>query len=148
MIGPAQHELLEMISSRKLSGYIKIYGPLPNKQLPAELWQMDICIAAYSRKLLETVGSLEGAMKIWEYWAACRPVIATDIKSSESYHHHLEKRYIAVQPENPGDMAEAIRFLINHPKEKQKIASRGFEYARKNSWQNVVSKIESIMLDK
>jgi len=94
-----------------------------------------------------TNGSLEGAMKLWEYWASCRPVICTDIKSSSSYHHHQEKRYLAVEPENPVEMTDAIQYLIDHPEEKNKLAERGFLFVKEeNSWDKAVSKIETIML--
>jgi len=127
--------------------HISFLGAIEHDRIPEELWQMDICVAAYKKELIETIGSLEGAMKLWEYWASCRPVICTDIKSSSSYHHHQEKRYLAVEPENPVEMTDAIQYLIDHPEEKNKLAERGFLFVKEeNSWDKAVSKIETIML--
>jgi len=151
MIGdysPVSTKLENKIKNTNLSNYIFLLGTVEHKHIPEELWQMDICIAAYKRVLIETIGSLEGAMKLWEYWGSRRPVICTDLKTSSSYHHHQEKNYIAVEPENPFEMAEAIKFLIDNPLERKIIADRGYQYVKEcNSWTKVASKIESIMFN-
>jgi len=144
--GSIYKDLIKKIDSSNLTNIVKLIGPLPHSHIPEQLWGMDICVAAYKKEFIETFGRLEGAMKIWEYWASQKPVIATDVKDS-SFFASPEKLYLAVEPENPVAMANAIKFLINHPNIRRDIGRIGYEYVKKHySWIKVAKETESVMI--
>jgi len=107
---------------------------------------MDIALAVFTRSCIEQTKSIEAAMKLWEYWASQRPVIATDVPSSYSYIHHLERRYLAVEPEDPQALAQAIKTIVDNPDLATELALNGYHYVQKgHSWADRAEQVESIL---
>jgi glycosyltransferase involved in cell wall biosynthesis len=135
----------EMVRELKLESTVTILQRVPYKQIPQALWAMDICLVVFTSEYLRDHHDLEGALKLWEYWAAQRPVIATDLPGSLSYFHHQQRRYLAVEPENPAALAEAIQRLVHDPGLAQELALNGYNYARNgHSWADVAEKTEQV----
>lgn len=85
-------------------------------------------------------------MKLWEYWASQRPVIVTDLPGTYSYAHHLEQRFLAVPPEDPQALANAIETLYRNPELARMLAINGYSYVQKgHSWADVAARIEAVL---
>lgn len=85
-------------------------------------------------------------MKLWEYWASQLPVIITDLPYTASYRHHLEKRYLAVEPENPTSLAEAITLLYQNPALAEELARNGYNFVKNgHSWADTAAEIENVI---
>jgi|GEM_PF-6770796 len=125
---------------------VRFVTGVQHDQIPKHLWEMDIALAVFTRSCIEQTKSIEAAMKLWEYWASQRPVIATDVPSSYSYIHHLERRYLAVEPEDPQALAQAIKTIVDNPDLATELALNGYHYVQKgHSWADRAEQVESIL---
>ncbi len=131
-----------------IDGYVKFTHGLSQQQLPLALRDMDLCLAVYTSGYIRKMQSLEASLKLWEYWASQRPVVATDVPGSLSYHHHVEKRYWAVEPGDPKALADAISMLRDSPQLAKELAMNGYEYVREgHTWGDTARRIESVLED-
>jgi len=135
-----------MVQEMNLVEFVKILPKVPYYKLPEVLSQIDVCLAIYKKTCLEKHKSIEAAMKLWDYWASQRPVIATDLPWTYSYHHHLEKRLLAIPPEDPQSLAQAIETLFRSPDLARTIAMNGYHYVQSgHSWADVAARIEEVL---
>jgi colanic acid biosynthesis glycosyl transferase WcaI len=129
-----------------MAPFVRFICNTPQTEIPKLLWEMDVCLAVFTRSYIRTYNGMEGALKLWEYWASQRPVIATDTPDTQSYHHHLEKRYLAVEPENPAALAEAIKRLYQSPKLAEELAHNGHQYVQHgHTWADTAREIEEVL---
>ena len=129
-----------------ISHNVKFFCNIPQAEIPELLCEMDVCLAVFTRSYVQTYHGLEGALKLWEYWASQRPVICTDMPDTQSYYHHLEKRYLAVEPENPVALAEAIKRLYHSPELAEELAFNGYQFVQHgHSWADTAREIEEAL---
>ena len=147
LYGEERHfiELQNLINDLRISSYVTLKYNVPEVFVPCELEKIDIAIVAYKRERILLEKTAEG-LKLWEYWAAQRPVIATDVSGSDSFHHHEHKRYLAIEPENPKAMADAIILLWQRPILAEELARNGYQYVHNgHSWSNTAYEIEKVL---
>lgn len=147
LYGEERHfvELRDLINDLRIGSYITLKYNIPDTFVPCELEKIDIAIIAYKRERILLEKTAEG-LKLWEYWAAQRPVIATDIPGSVSFCHHEHKRYLAVEPENPMAMADAIILLWQCPILAEELARNGYQYVHNgHSWADTAYEIEKVL---
>lgn len=136
----------ERIVELGIASKVRFFCDIPQSEIPHLLWQMDVCLAVFTRSYVNTYNGVEGAMKLWEYWASQRPVIATDLPGTESYHHHLENCYLAVEPENPQALVQAIVKLYHSPKLAEELAHNGYKYVQHgHTWADTAREIEVVL---
>jgi glycosyltransferase involved in cell wall biosynthesis len=78
-------------------------------------------------------------LKMFEYMAAKRPIIASDLPSIREV--LSENNAIIVKPDNPEDLVGGIKKLLSDEKFAEKISSRAFEDAKKYTWEERVKNI-------
>lgn len=142
-----REDWFELRRQLELDDYVEFLGRVPHSLLPEEMWKLDVCLAIYTSDSVQRTNSIEAALKLWEYWAVRKPVIVTDVPDSQSYHHHLARRYLAVPPEDPHALADALACLYTDREFAQTLAANGHKYAvEKHSWTAVTKQIEKILL--
>ena len=136
----------ELARRLNIDAVVDFVAPVPHDQVPAELRRMSVCVIAYLRQTIVQSDGVTAATKLWECWASRRPVIATDVPSSSSYTFHFNRCYLAVSPENPEEMAEAIELLYKDPDLAEELATNGYQYvADGHSWTDAARQIDHVL---
>lgn len=130
-------EKKKLIAQSKDLGNIVFLNAIPKTQIPAFLKLMDILLIAWNKNPLYRFGI--NPNKIFDYMMAKKPIIhATDAPNNFV---DEAKCGIAVEPENPKAMAEAIIKLIATPKsELDRMGKRGQEFVVKNHDYKILAK--------
>jgi glycosyltransferase involved in cell wall biosynthesis len=78
-------------------------------------------------------------LKMFEYMASKRPIIATDLPSIREV--LSESNAIIVKPDNPGDLARGVKKVLEDDKLSDEIAGKAYEDAKNYTWEKRVKKI-------
>lgn len=132
---------LQQISERLgLRERVRFTGRMPHEEVPSYIGAADLCVAPMTRERLLSGSS---AVKIFEYLACGRPVIASRIPGLE----FLEREGIGtlVPPEDPSALADAISRSLGNPSWLSRAGHAAREYVLAHaSWNSVVDQIEAI----
>lgn len=119
-------------------------GSVPPDDVPCYLAAFDVC--AMPLPWTEHFAYFTSALKLFEYMAAGRPILTTDLPSILDVVTHGETAYI-VPHSNPKALAEAIRDLQSNPTLRQQLAANAQEtvFAR-YTWQARAAHIKAHIL--
>lgn len=117
---------------------VTITGFIPNSRLPLYQAAADILVMPYGRKISGSSGGdiarVINPMKMFDYLAAGRPVIASNIPV---FHEILtEDTTIFCEPDKAPDWAEAINKLSDNPETRAQMGMRAGESAEKYTWKS------------
>lgn len=74
-------------------------------------------------------------VKLFEYMAACLPVIASKVGESTGFVQEADAG-IVVDPNKPQEIADAIQWLLDHPREASEMGNRGRKLvSEKYNWE-------------
>lgn len=120
---------------------ILIIGHKPHKDIPLFLKAADVLILPNSGK--EEISSLTSPLKLFEYMASGRPIVASSLPSiSEILYSHNS---ILVKPDDPGKLAEGIKAVLDQQDRGQSLASNASENVKEYTWRKRVQKILSFV---
>lgn len=121
---------------------VNIVGNKPNQELPNYLYASDILLMPYTKKTptYETMSP----MKMFEYMAARRPIIASDFPVIREVLSDRENA-ILVRPANVEDIINAIDLLSDDKKLRERIASNAYNDVLNYTWHERVKKIFSFL---
>lgn len=130
---------------------VTITGFIPNERLPLYQAAADILVMPYSTKISGSSGGeisrVINPMKMFDYLASGRPIIASDIPVFHEILH--DKIAVFCQPENPAEWVKAIRSLQTSPAQCRKMGEAARKEAKKYTWKNraraAIGKLESIL---
>jgi glycosyltransferase involved in cell wall biosynthesis len=100
-------ELKALLAREKLDNFFSLAGPVPNSEVPNYIAAMDIC-------LLPRFMWYGSPMKIFEYGAMGKAIIAPDLENIREVLRHEETAYL-FELDNIAALAQAVQTLVNDP---------------------------------
>ena len=138
-IGPYR----EMVHSRGL-GNFTMTGLVPQNEVSSYLLASDILVLPYSSAVTIEGGTRAGdftsPLKVFEYMAAAKPIVATEIPSVLEI---LEpgRNSVTVPPDDPGKFFAALSSLIGDPDLRARISKNALSDVREYTWEKRAEKI-------
>jgi len=136
--GDLYNTLLKMKSEKNLDGKLILTGKIPFEEVPKHIAAADICLLpAYKNEIMMNIVPI----KIYEYMAMGKPVIATDLPGilkefgSDSGINYVEKSE---------DTIEKSRWLSKNSKIEAE-GEKAFSYVRNFSWDRITCQFESLL---
>ena len=120
--GPIKEELISMVEKMGISANFIFTGTVPYEQIPLFINMADLCVAPFIRARNERMGL--SPIKIYEYLACGKPVVASDIKGIGDLLRNSNAG-IAVTPEDPVELANAIIKLLKNEKLRKQMGKNG-----------------------
>jgi glycosyltransferase involved in cell wall biosynthesis len=104
---------------------VTIHGVRPKRDVFAILAEANVCILPY-----RDVDLFRGALpnKLFDYLGSGNPVIAAVRRGEITSIIEESRAGLCVAPEQPGQLAEAVLWIYNHPREARKMGARGRDY--------------------
>lgn len=135
---PDQARLSAMASDHASLQNVRIVPRQPRAQMPLYTELADVL-------LLPRVGCQNVPLKLYEYMASGKPIVAT--RQSGANHLLNDQRGFLCDP-TADSMADAIRRACSHPAEAARVASQAMHYAETHfGWASFVEFIRHIYLD-
>ncbi len=128
--GPANMESLSRLEN------VNLVGEVPYESLPSYLCEFDLCIIPFK---LMPVTAVTDPVKFYEYLAAGKPVVATNLPELRPYDEFV---YLA---NNPTEFEELINVALMEDNEAKK--AQRIEFARRNTWEHRFKQYHEIILD-
>lgn len=123
--GPWERELRQMARALGVRSTLEMVGPVvPEEFLPTA----HFCLAPLPE---DPRNGLQGCcpIKVLEYMACGRPILATDIRPLREVLRHGITAWLA-RPGSPWSLARGLGWLVEHPGEAAALAARAREEAR------------------
>lgn len=123
---------------------VRFLGHLPNAEVPRYLLAADILLAPYTEEC-QTIGGTRtiayaSPMKLFEYMAAGKPIITSNIGAIPEVIRH-EENGLLVTPGSVDDLVRATVRLLNDPPLARRLGDRAREDARQHTWEARVTRI-------
>jgi len=119
-------------------GKNNIVGHRPYAEIPYWLKAADVLVLPNSGKE-EISKHWTSPMKMFEYMAAKRPIVASDLPSIREILN--EENAVLIEPDNPEALARGVKEVLQEPQLFDKIVNRAFQGVQEYTWQKRVEKI-------
>jgi len=131
--GEEKKMLVELVNEYNLNCF-NFLSSTEYKNIPYFINAFDVCTVFFSRNNLKVIGS---PIKLFEYLACGKPIIATDIDGINNLYKCRE--YIIFLPSmNPIKIAEKINYCYQHKKIIAETGKRGRKiFLERYTWSNV-----------
>lgn len=120
----------EMAKKESVLDRIVFIGKVGYDLIPLYLKAFDVLIAPFPEN--EHYNFYMSPMKIFEYMAAKRPIVATDLPSIREI--LKEESAVLIKPSDAEALASAIGNLLENENLAEKISSQAFEDVKKYTW--------------
>lgn len=139
--GDLYEPLLKMKAEKNINGKLIITGRIPFQEIPGYIAAADICLLpAYKNEIMMNIVPI----KIYEYMAMGKPVIATDLPGiRKEFGDNNGINYIE---ESKDTLEKAILLSASVSKIKDE-GKKAYSYVRDLSWDNIVRKFEKSISD-
>jgi len=135
--------LRERCASRGIKNVL-FTGRIPARDVPSLLLEADILAAPYGPNAQSISGEVTGPVcspvKVFEYMAAGRPIVATAVGGIPEVLRH-EGNALLVPPDNAHALAAAIQELLGRPERGRRLAQRAREDVSAYTWELRVAAI-------
>ena len=136
--GAIKKELINLSERIGVSDEIIFTGGVSYEIVPLYINMADVCVAPFIRVRNERIGL--SPLKIYEYLACGKPVVASDIKGIGDLLRNSNAG-IAVTPEDPVELANAIIKLLKDEKLRELMGKNGRELVINNfNWKHTAKK--------
>lgn len=135
-----------IIESKGIQNF-QLIGFVPHKDVPLYLRASDVLVMPYTRKMTIKGGTIAqeftSPIKLFEYMAAARPIVATSISSVKEV---LEDgiNSVLVEPDSEKALYDGINKVLHDSVLANKIAKRAGADIREFTWEHRVEKILDI----
>jgi glycosyltransferase involved in cell wall biosynthesis len=123
--GGDQKPALQADAARRTLTNVVFVDPVPKQAVPAWLARADVCLLPYQDREL-FAGALPN--KTFDYMGAAKPIIAAVPPGELSRLVEIAACGIAIPPEDPTAMADAIRTLATDPDLAARLGAAGAEH--------------------
>ncbi|HUN22370.1 MAG TPA: glycosyltransferase family 4 protein [Anaerolineales bacterium] len=117
---------------------VKFTGFVAPSLVPAYLQAADVLAMPYSRQTRTASGedttAFMSPLKLYEYMAARRPIVASDLPALRTLLSHRRNALLA-QPDDSTSLAQAIRQLLENPVMAQSLARQARIDVQSHTWQ-------------
>jgi glycosyltransferase involved in cell wall biosynthesis len=117
--GDSLQDLRDLVENLQLNGCVELTGFVSDEDLQANLAAADICVDPDPSSPLNDLSTW---IKIMEYMASAKPVVAFDLKETR---FSARDAAIYVAPNNETEFAEAIAKLMDHPERQNQMGTYG-----------------------
>ncbi|HTY52978.1 MAG TPA: glycosyltransferase family 4 protein [Methanomicrobiales archaeon] len=137
--GPMLRESRELAGRLGVAGSFRFTGRVPYEQVPLHICAADLCVAP-KKPILSGYSPL----KLYEYMACGRPVIATRTAGFEVL--EAGQAGVLVDPENPGEFGAAMNRLLGDPALGERMGRNGRRCVEeKRNWAGIAAEIGGIL---
>lgn len=119
---------------------VRLCGFVANQQVPRFLAAADILALPNSNKFEHA--KMTSPLKLFEYMATRRPILATRIPALEGLLRHGRNAYV-VTPDSPPELAHGIRELMADPSTAQRMADNAANDVARYTWKSRAAEILS-----
>ncbi len=140
--GPLKENLMRRVSMSEFKKDFIFVGMIGYQNIPFFINISDFCVAPFILRRNEKTGV--SPLKIFEYMACGKPVVASRIQGLE----FIEDEGVGclIEPEDVESLKKALYDLIKEPKERIRMGQKGSQIARENfSWESRVIEIEKVL---
>jgi len=136
--GTMKRGLIELTQRIGVSDRMIFTGRVPYDRVPLYINACDVCAAP---KI--PLGSGYSPLKLYEYMACGKPVVATRTSGFEILEEN--NAGLLVNPENSQEFANAIMKLLEDPELRKQMGENGRKYVVKNhSWESVARRVAEV----
>jgi glycosyltransferase involved in cell wall biosynthesis len=140
--GVMKNELLNLSRELGIEDKFIFTGVVPYDRVPIYINASDVCAAPFILARNAKIGL--SPLKLYEYMACGKPVVASDI-SGVADALETSKGGISVPSENPGALAEAISKLLENQELRADMGSKGLRHVTENySWYSVAKQVDGV----
>lgn len=130
--GERYDDLRALAVELEVDDIVEWLGALPHEQAVKEIASFDIGV-------LPSTLPTGAPMKLFEYAAFARPIIAPDLPNIRA--HFDDKEVLYFQPEDALAIAEGIRYLVENPREAQQLGENAQRKAEQYTWESIVQRV-------
>ncbi|MGI0059024.1 MAG: glycosyltransferase family 4 protein, partial [Nitrosotalea sp.] len=130
------------VKSKGLDNHFIFLGKKPKEEIPKYLLCADVCVDSFPD---EPYYAAAHPIKLLEYGACEKPIVATRVEETEKLVKHGTFGYLA----KPGDIDEYANYiveLLNSPSLREKMGKNFSEFIKKEfSWDYLAQKLEQLL---
>ena len=143
--GPEKAYLQRVVNRKGLNRNVAFVGQVQYRRVPLYIGAATACLALFERERNDRTGL--SPLKIFEYMACGKPVVATDVGNLRRIIGRHECGLI-VKPGDIDAMSEALRELARKPELARKLGENGRQAAvRHYSWSKISEQVSAILQD-
>jgi glycosyltransferase involved in cell wall biosynthesis len=131
-----------------LPGALIMLGNVPYNRMPGVLAACDVCVAPYDpspEPKLRELGFFYSPMKVWDYMAAGRAIVASDVGNLSRM--LAQGRGVLVPPGDPHALAGAVIGLLGDSERRARMGASAQEYAKQHSFKVLGDEYEGAILE-
>jgi len=135
--GPLKEELRKIVEQKRLANHVIFTGNVSHESIPAYINMMDICI-------IPQANEFRSPIKLYEYMAMGKPVIAPDVEPVRKAIAHGENG-ILFTAEDSLSFKQGITAVLNDKNKREELGHKARQSVlTKYSWRNNAEKILDI----
>lgn len=136
-VGGMEYDIRKFKEKVERLNNVLILGHKSHKEIPIYLKAADILVLPNSAK--DTISGYTSPLKLFEYMASRRPVVASDLSSIREVIN--ENIAVLVEPDSPKSLAEGIIKIINNKMLGEKLTQESFDDVQNHTWADRALKI-------
>lgn len=133
LVGGWEEEVARRKEEAKDLVNVKFTGFVPNTDVPAYLAAGDVLLMPYSAECRPP--RWMSPMKLFEYMASRRPIIATDLPALRKHLEH-GRNSLLIALGDADALVEAIEEVVSRPQDAGRLAEAAYEDVRPHTWDN------------
>jgi glycosyltransferase involved in cell wall biosynthesis len=129
-------------AQRGVTDRVRFEGMVPNGKIPLYLWAADVLVMPYTTRtpIMRSISP----MKMFEYMAAHRPIVATDFPTLREVLRDGENA-VLVAPDSPPTLAAGIRRLLDDPGLAGRISRQARRDVEEYTWERRAARILDVL---